>query len=123
MINENLIEIKTFVVPHPDEVLAEMVAKVQALLGRVAVLCDPHVEQQGNLLVAPGKYKGSQDSDSGTVLASGVPALKVGDRVGFLPMHGLRCNSDEFDWVPDGMEVRFYGISCPYYESLVILEG
>ena len=123
MINENLIEIKTFVVLHPDAVVAEMAAKVQTLPGKVAVLCDPHVEKQGGILVAPGKYRGSQNSDSGTVIASGVGALKIGDRVGFLPMHGLRCNSPEFNWVPDGMEVRFYGISCPCYESLIILEG
>ena len=123
MIDENLIEIKTFVVPHSAKVLAEMAAKVQTLAGNVAVLCDPLIEEQGGILVAPGKYRGSQNSDSGTVIASGVCALKIGDRVGFLPMHGLRCTSPEFDWVPDGMEVRFYGISCPYYDSLIELEG
>ena len=123
MIRENFIEIKTVAATHDGAVVARLSSLITVLPGRVAVLCDPHVEQQGGILVAPGKYSGSQDSDTGTVIASGVRALKFGDRVGFLPMHGLRCKSDEFEWVPEGMEVRFYGISCPFYESLVILEG
>ena len=123
MINKNLIEVKTFVVPHSSDKVDELSRVVVVLPGRVAVLCDPHVEEQSGIIVAPGKYKGSQDSDSGTVIASGVEALKVGDRVGFLPMHGLRCSHEEFDWVPEGLEVRFYGVSCPYYESLIVLEG
>ncbi|MEI8282368.1 MAG: hypothetical protein WCG75_08180 [Armatimonadota bacterium] len=123
MIKENFVDIKSFVVPHPRNIIDKLAAQVQVLPGRVAVLCDPHVEQQAGILVAPGKYKGSQDSDSGTVIASGVRTLNVGDRVGFLPMHGLRCSSDEFSWVPEGAEVRLYGVSCPYHESLVVLEG
>ena len=92
MIRENLIEIKTFVMHHPSAVVDELASALSVPPGRVAVLCDPHIEEQSGILVAPGKYKGSQDSDSGTVIASGVSALKVGDRVGFLPMHGLRCS-------------------------------
>ena len=122
MINENMIEIKSFVNRHTSGVLAEMAAKVQTLPGKVAVLCDPDVHAQFGILVAPGKYSGSQNSDSGVVIASGVRELKVGDRVGFLPMHGLHCKSEEFDWVPEGLEVRFYGVACPYYDSLIGLE-
>ncbi len=123
MIKENYIEIKSFVASHGPEIIERLSSVVKPLPGRVAVLCDPHVDRQSGILVAPGKYKGSQDSDSGTVIASGVLTLKVGDRVGFLPMHGLRCSPDEFSWVPTGAEVRLYGVSCPYHESLVILEG
>ena len=123
MIRENLIEIKTFVMHHPSAVVAELARVVIVPPGRVAILCDPPIEQQSGILVAPGKYKGSQDSDSGTVIATGVSALKVGDRVGFLPMHGLRCTHEEFDWVPPGLEVRFYGVACPYHESLIVLAG
>ena len=83
MINENLIEIKTFVVLHPDAVVAEMAAKVQTLAGNVAVLCDPLIEEQGGILVAPGKYRGSQNSDSGTVIASGVCALRLATELAF----------------------------------------
>ena len=122
MIRENYIEIKTFVLPHPPSMIEEMAQRIQALPGKVAVLCDPPVEKQGGILVAPGKYKGSQNSDTGIVIASGVNELKLGDRVGFLPMHGLWCPSSEFDWVPEGLEIRFYGVACPYYESLVLLE-
>ena len=123
MIRENLIEVKTFVSPSPQSVIDELAAIVTAMPGKVAVLCDPPVTEQQGILVAPGKYKGSQDSDSGTVIATGVSALKVGDRVGFLPMHGLRCTHEEFDWVPEGLEVRFYGVACPYHESLIVLAG
>ena len=122
MIKENFIEIKPFVKPHPPETVEMLAKQITALPGRVAVLCDPHVDQQSKILVAPGKYKGSQDSDTGVVISSGVKTLTVGDRVGFLPMHGLWCQPQEFNWVPDNMEVRIYGVACPYYESLILLE-
>ena len=123
MIRENFIEIKTFVKPHPPHIIDQLATQITVPPGRVAVLCDPHVDKQGEILVAGGKYKGSQDSDTGVVIASGVQQLKPGDRVGFLLMHGLHCKSENFDWVPEGMEIRFYGVACPYYESLIILEN
>lgn len=122
MIRENYIEIKTFIQPHSLETINTLANFLTVPPGRVAVLCDPHVDKHGEILVAPGKYRGSQNSDSGTVVASGVRAIKVGDRVGFLPMHGLRCSSPDFNWVPAGLEIRFYGVACPYDESLIILE-
>jgi hypothetical protein len=122
MINDNLIEIKTFVNPHPTTTVNNMATKLTVLPGRVAVLCDPHVEHQGQIFVAPGKYRGSQDSDTGTVISSGVKTLKLGDRVAFLPTHGIRCTAEEFDWVPPGLEVRIYGVACPYDDSLTLLD-
>ena len=123
MIRENFIEIKSFVNPHPPDIVQELANRVTVLPGRVAVLCDPHVESQRGILVAGGKYRGSQNSDTGVVIGSGVKDLKVGDRVAFLPMHGLHCTHEHFNWVPPGLEVRFYGVACPVYQSLLILES
>ena len=94
---------------------------IRVLPGRLAVLCDPPVTEEGGILVAAGQYSGSRNSDSGTVISSGLVQFEVGDRVGFLPMHGLRCDARNFEWVPDGMEVRIYGVACPVYDSVVKL--
>jgi hypothetical protein len=74
------------------------------------------------VLMPDGKWRGSQDSDTGTVLHSRYRHLKPGDRVGFLPMHGIRCKPNEYSWVPDGCDIRFYGHACPVNDSLVKLE-
>jgi hypothetical protein len=122
MIRENFVEVRV-VEPHPLSVIEQARELVSVLPGRVAVLCDPHVTSVSGILVASGKWEGSQDSDSGVVLRSGVSEIQEGDRVAFLPMHGLRCSRKEFDWVPEGCEIRFYGISCPVWDSIVgILE-
>lgn len=123
MIIENFIEVK----PHAkkaDPSIVEMLStRLKTLPGNVAVLCDPFLETtEAGIYLPDGEWRGSQNSDTGTVVASGYKGLKKGDRVAFLPMHGLRCGSKEFDFVPDGWEVRFYGVACPVWESLVLLE-
>jgi len=123
MIIENLIEIKPYA-PKCDPEMVEMLSKRFTLLpGNVAVLCDPFLETtEAGIYLPDGKWRGSQNSDTGTVIGSGYRGLKKGDRVAFLPMHGLRCSHKEFDFVPEGVEVRFYGVACPVWESLVLLE-
>lgn len=118
MIRENFVEVKA-VEPHSLEVVLKARSAVSVLPGRVAVLCDPHVSSVSGILVASGKWQGSQDSDTGIVLRSGVSEIREGDRVAYLPMHGLRCTSKEFDWVPEGCEIRLYGVSCPVWDSIV----
>ena len=122
-IRDNFIEIKASAVQHDPETVQKCIDAIEALPpGRVAVLCDKHVEQIGQILVAYGVFEGSMDSDSGTVIHSTYKHLKQGDRVGFLPMHGIRCSYPAMDWVPEGVEIRLYGIACPINDSLVRLE-
>ena len=91
-IRENFIEIKK-AEQHDEETFKACQEIIKDLTpGKVAVLCDKNIEKQGEIFVAYGIFEGSQNSDSGTVLHSRYPHLKAGDRVGFLPMHGLRCS-------------------------------
>jgi len=115
---DNIVFIKP-VTPHPMEKVLQASERIKPLPGIVAVMADPFVEQVNGILMPDGKYRGSQDSDTGTVVASGVSELRTGDRVAYKPMHGLRCGYREFPWVPEGTEVRFYGIATDWYESIV----
>ena len=124
-IQENLIEIKTFVSPHSLDDVLKVSKAIEAMPpGKVAVLCDPDVTEMNGLLVSHGRWIGSQNSDTGIVVSSGTKSLKPGQRVCFLPLHGLRCSAPEFNWVAEGMEVRLYGVSCPWYDSILgVLEN
>lgn len=124
MILENLIEIKKGAQMHDENTFLACQDAIQSVLpGNVAILCDKHLEAtESGLLMPDGKWKGSQNSDTGTVLHSGYRYLKAGDRVGFLPMHGIRLSAPEYKWVPEGCEIRIYGVACPVNESLVRIE-
>ena len=119
-IRDNFIEIKADAQIHDEATFKACQDAIVAVTpGKVAVLCDKHVERIGSVLVAYGVFEGSMDSDTGTVLHSGYKWLQAGDRVGFLPLHGLRCHQPEMSWVPEGCEIRFFGFACPVNESLV----
>lgn len=121
---ENFIEVKSSAKQWDAEIFKKCQDAIENLTpGKVAVLCDKHIEEQNGILVAPGYFKGSQDSDTGTVLHSRYRHLKAGDRVGFLPMHGMRCSQPEDSWVPEGCEIRFYGMACPVNDSLTLLSS
>jgi len=121
-LRENFIEIKSIAKPQPLEKIIEATNAIQALpKGRVAVLPDQDITMEHGILVAPGRYGGSMNSDTGVVIGSTVKGINQGDRVAFLPMHGLRCSKPDFPWVPDDCEIRFYGVACPVYDSLHVL--
>lgn len=102
-------------------VLAELVKRVRALPGRVAVLMDavPERFSGSDLLVPLGRHAGKFRPDSGTVVASGTVAVGPGLRVVVKPYDGLWLTDKDADWVPKGREVRFYGVASPWWESIV----
>lgn len=123
-IRENFIEVKSTAEQHDEETFRkcrDIILDVTS--GKVAVLCDKHITKVGMIEVAYGIFKGSMDSDSGTVLHSRYKHLKAGDRVGFLPMHGIRCNPETNSWAPEGCEIRIYGMACDIEYSLVRLDS
>ena len=121
-IRENFIEVKSTAEQHDEETFRKCQDAIENLTpGKVAILCDKHIEKQGLIHVAHGIFKGSMDSDTGTVLHSRYRHLNAGDRVGFLPLHGIRCNPETNDWVPEGCEIRIYGMASPVNESLTLI--
>ena len=123
-LRENYIEVKANNKPQPLEKIIDAKKAINGMpRGRVAVLCDPDITKEGSILVAYGKYEGSMNSDTGVVIGSTAPGFNQGDRVMFLPLHGIRCSKPNFSWVPDDCEIRFYGVACSVYDSLHVLEN
>lgn len=116
---DNIVYVHSESVPPSQDVVDYVASKVEPLPGRVVVVKDAFLESKNGILMPDGKYRGSQDSDTGTVASSGWHELKKGDRVIFKPMHGIRCDKANFPWVPDGVEVRIYGVACDVEDSIV----
>jgi hypothetical protein len=100
-------------------------AQIAVLPGRVAVVLDPVPEcfAGSSLLTPQGAHAGKFRPDAGTVITSGVPDLHPGDRVLVKPYDGLWMTDRDADWVPRGREIRFYGVSAPWYESVIAVLG
>lgn len=99
--------------------------KITALPGRLAVLW-PLEPQDGFSLVVPDwvKRRGEQlrgeafEARRCKVLSSGFPGVYPGDSVGILA-DGACLTLEKEDWpeIPDGFEVRFYGVTEPLMGS------
>jgi hypothetical protein len=109
---------------HDDRVedpglLNYLAERLTMLPGRVAVFMDPvpGTFAPGGLILAPeGKHHGKYRPDTGTVIhgyADPEPGLSVsrGDRVAVNPYDGLWLRHEDYDWIPEGREMRLYGVA------------
>lgn len=94
-------------------------SRVRCLPMRVAVLMDQPAEtfDGSEILVPQGQHAGKYRSDTGTVVSSGVASLRLGDRVAVKPYDGYWA--EDRDWIPAGRQVRMYGISSEWWDSIV----
>lgn len=91
---------------------------IRVLPGRIAVLWE--LEPEG-LIHVPDAFKMSEANRKGipatktcTVLASGMPGIGKGDLVAVrMDAAGLILDKTDYSWVPDGFEVRIYGVTEP----------
>lgn len=104
-----------------QDIVSTVSRRVKALPGRVAVLMDEVSDKfvGTDILVPGGKHSGKYRDDAGTVVSSGVQGIKQGDRVLVNPYDGLWMTDKDAAWVPEGREVRFFGVSSPWHDSLV----
>lgn len=116
---ENQIFLPSRPFEEDPEVVAFVAARVRALPMRVAVLMDPPSStfEGSSLLVPGGQFAGKYRSDTGTVVSSGIASLRIGDRVAVKPYDGYWA--EDRDWIPAGRQVRFYGVSSEWWESVV----
>jgi hypothetical protein len=103
------------------DILLTLGRDITVLNGRVAVLMDPIPETLGQwaILAPGGKHYGKFRPDSGTVVSSGVADLQPGDRVIVKPYDGLWYERKDNPVIPEGRQVRFYGVGETWWRQVV----
>lgn len=110
-----------------DPVLVCLIAERLTMLpGRVAVLMDPVPDTfspVGLVLAPEGRHSGKYRPDTGTVLHCASGEIARGDRVGVAPYDGLWLRHEDYAWIPEGREVRLYGVADWWGNSVLFRFG
>lgn len=88
------------------------------LVGASVAVCMAPVERRFGSLELPEEVASVRSPDFGAVAASKVSDLPVGSLVMVRPYDGLWIDSRDYPWVPEGRQLRLYGVTSDWRDSI-----